>query len=209
MKLRFGTLSLVAITLLSTGCATMSKDECQVADWQALGYEDGAEGRGLSYMGKRRESCAKYGVQLNTSSYRIGRDEGLELFCTELRGFSEGRSGENYAGVCPAGLEGLFLKGYETGRNLFIAKTAVEEIEAAIHDRELEREHLLDDMTEIGAQLVEDEATREERVTLLADIARLKVRHTELGLEIDDLLFELTQRQLEYQDLLAISPYPQ
>ncbi|WP_226643100.1 DUF2799 domain-containing protein [Microbulbifer variabilis] len=208
MKLRFGTLSLITLILLSAGCATMSEDECHMADWQALGYEDGAEGRELSYMGKRRESCAKYGVQLNASTYRIGRDEGLELFCTELRGFSEGRSGENYAGVCPAGLEGLFLKGYGTGRDLFVAKSAVEEIEAAIHDRELEREHLLDDMTELGALLVGDEATRDERVTMLADIARFKVRHTELELEIDDLRFELTQRRMEYQHLLASSPYP-
>ncbi|QFT56136.1 DUF2799 domain-containing protein [Microbulbifer sp. THAF38] len=209
MKLRFGTLSLITFILLSAGCATMSEDECHVADWQALGYEDGAEGRALSHMGKRRESCAKYGVQLNTSTYRIGRDEGLELFCTELRGFSEGRSGENYAGVCPAGLEGLFLKGYETGRDLFVAKSAVEEIEAAIHDRELEREHLLDDLTELGTLLVGDEATRDERVSMLADIARFKVRHTELGLEIDDLRFELAQRRMEYQNLLARSPYPQ
>ncbi|WP_299585734.1 DUF2799 domain-containing protein [uncultured Microbulbifer sp.] len=179
-----------------------------MADWQALGYEDGAQGRGLDYMGKRRESCAKYAIQLNASAYRGGRDEGLELFCTELRGFSEGRAGENYNGACPADLEGLFLRGYETGRDLFTAQSAVQELEAAIHDRELEREHLLDDMTEIGALLVADEATREERVTLLADITRLKLRHSELGHEIEDLRFELGQRHMEYQDLVARSPYP-
>ncbi|GAB2899491.1 hypothetical protein GCM10027180_31870 [Microbulbifer echini] len=208
MKLQYGILPLITLILLSAGCATMSEDECHMADWQALGYEDGAQGRGLDYMGKRRESCAKYAIQLNASAYRGGRDEGLVLFCTELRGFSEGRAGENYNGVCPADLEGLFLRGYETGRDLFTAQSAVQELEAAIHDRELEREHLLDDMTEIGALLVADEATREERVTLLADITRLKLRHSELGHEIEDLRFELGQRHMEYQDLVARSPYP-
>lgn len=206
MQLRYGIL-LAAFPFLITGCATMSKDECQMADWQSVGYEDGAAGKDLSYMGRRREACAKYGVQLNSNIYRRGRDEGLELFCTELRGFAEGRAGENYNGVCPADLEGLFLRGYDAGRNIFVAQSAVAELEVAIHDLELEREHILDDITEMGTLIVHDETSRDERITLLADITRLKVRHTELGLEIDDLMFSLAQRQVEYQNVLASSPY--
>ncbi|MFA0811601.1 DUF2799 domain-containing protein [Microbulbifer epialgicus] len=187
----------------------MSEDECQMADWQAVGYEDGAAGKGLGYMGRRREACAKYGIQLNTNAYRSGRDEGLELFCTELRGFAEGRSGENYNGVCPADLEGLFLRGYGAGRDIFMARSAVNAIATAIHDLELERDHLLDDMTEMSAQLVQDETSRDERIALLADIARLKIRHTELEIEIGGLMFSLTQREAEYQAILDRSPYHQ
>ncbi|WP_444946219.1 DUF2799 domain-containing protein [Microbulbifer sp. VTAC004] len=206
MQLRYGIL-LASLSLLITGCATMSKDECQMADWQAVGFEDGAAGKDLGYMGRRREACAKHGVQLNTGAYRSGRDEGLGLFCTELRGFAEGRSGENYNGVCPADLEGLFLRGYEAGQDIFVAHNAVKELEATIHDLELEREHILDDITEMSALIVLDETSRDERVILLADIARLKIRHTELGIEINDLLFALGQRQAEYQDVLASSSY--
>ncbi|WP_444896257.1 DUF2799 domain-containing protein [Microbulbifer sp. SSSA005] len=185
----------------------MSEDECYVADWQAIGYEDGAAGRDLSYLGRRRESCAKYGVTVNTNAYRGGRGEGLELFCTELRGFDQGRSGNHYNGVCPADLEGLFLRGYNSGQDIFLAKSAVEEIVSAIHNLELEREHILDDMTEIGAMLVDEAIDNSERVTLIADVARLKVRHSELGMEIADLQYELMQREAEYQQALARSPY--
>ncbi|MCG8048122.1 MAG: DUF2799 domain-containing protein [Candidatus Thiodiazotropha endolucinida] len=37
---------LVHITVLFSlaSCATMDKDECRVADWYVIGYEDGAKG---------------------------------------------------------------------------------------------------------------------------------------------------------------------
>ncbi|MDP5211228.1 DUF2799 domain-containing protein [Microbulbifer sp. 2205BS26-8] len=179
----------------------------RLADWQALGYEDEAAGRGLDYMQKRRQTCAKYHVQINTHTYRSGRNEGLQLYCTKIHGFAEGRAGEIYNGVCPANLEGHFLQGYNTGRAIFMTLSAVQSLEATIHDLELERESLLENLTEKGALPIADEATREERIHLLAEIARLKTRHTELGIDIDNLTFELTQRQAEYQAVLSRSPY--
>ncbi|MFS1524201.1 DUF2799 domain-containing protein [Microbulbifer sp. 2304DJ12-6] len=132
---------------------------------------------------------------------------GLEVYCTELRGFAEGRAGENYKGVCPVDLEGLSLRGYNTGRAIFTAHSAVQSLENTIHDLELEREYLLDDLTEKGARLIGNEASRDERISLPADIARLKTRHTKLGIDIDNLRFELTQHQAEYQAALSRSPY--
>ncbi|MCO1336051.1 DUF2799 domain-containing protein [Microbulbifer sp. OS29] len=207
MKFAPGIILLALIALMISGCATMSEDECYVADWQAIGYEDGAAGRDLAHLGSRREACAKYGVSVNTSAYRGGRTEGLELFCTELRGFDQGRSGNSYSGVCPADLEGLFLRGFNAGQDLFNAKYAVETLITAIHDLELEREYILDDMTEIGAQLIDAPIENADKVILLSDIARLKVRHNEIGYEINDLQFELMQREAEYQEVLTRSPY--
>ncbi len=77
----------------------------------------------------------------------------------------------------------------------------------AIGERIEEREHILDDITAMSARLISDESTKEERITLLADIARLKGRHTELGVEIEDLEHELAMREAEYQEVQARSPY--
>lgn len=198
---------MAALAILIGGCAGMSEEECLVADWHAIGYEDGAAGRQVAQLGKRRQACAEYGVQPNTTAYRAGRTEGLELYCTEQRGFRLGRAGQNYNGVCPADLEGLFLHAYQAGHELYSAQRAVNQVAGAISDREAEREHILDDITEMSARLISDEATREERVTLLADIARLQDRHSELGVEIDGLAHELVMREAEYQDVQLRSPY--
>ncbi|MGL6159634.1 DUF2799 domain-containing protein [Microbulbifer sp.] len=198
---------LAVLVLLAGGCATMSEEECLIADWHAIGYEDGAAGLQVTQLGKRREACADHGVRPDTTAYRAGRDEGLQLYCTEHRGFRLGRAGGGYNGVCPAGLEGLFLRGHQAGREIYLARNAVNQVAGAISERQQEREHILDDITEMSAHLISDEATKEERITLLADIARLKDRHSELGVEIEDLEYELAMREAEYQEVQARSPY--
>ncbi|MFC6632728.1 DUF2799 domain-containing protein [Microbulbifer taiwanensis] len=197
----------IATVLLASGCATMSEEECMVADWHAIGYEDGAAGLQLGQLSKRREACADYGVRPDAAAYRAGREEGLALYCTEHRGFRLGRAGGSYNGACPADLEGLFLHGYQAGREVYLAWSAMNQVSGAINDRVSEREHILDDITDMSARLISDEATKEERITLLADIARLKGRHTELGVEIDDLEHELAMREAEYQDVQTRAPY--
>ncbi|AMX01925.1 Protein of unknown function [Microbulbifer thermotolerans] len=206
MKMTAWIIPFTALILVG-GCATMSEEECLTADWRAIGYEDGAAGLQIAQLSKRREACAKHGVRPDTASYRTGRDEGLQLYCTEHQGFRLGRAGGTYSGVCPADLEGLFLRGHSAGRDIYLAQSAVNQVASAISDLEREREHILDDITEMSAHLVSDEATKEERVTLLADIARLKERHTELELDIEDLEQELALREAEYQEVLARSPY--
>lgn len=200
-------IAVAGLVLLVGGCASMSEEECLVADWHALGYEDGAAGQPVAQLGERRQACAEYGVRPNTDAYRAGRSEGLRLYCTDQRGFRLGRSGRTYNGVCPADLEPPFLHAYEAGRDIYRAQAAVDEISRAIRDRAREREHLLDDITDMSARLVSDEATRDERVELLADIARLKDRHSELGVEIEDLEYELSMREAEYREVQLRSAY--
>ncbi|WP_346837241.1 DUF2799 domain-containing protein [Microbulbifer sp. SAOS-129_SWC] len=196
-----------ALVALLGGCAGMSEEECMVADWHALGFEDGAAGAQVAQLSRRRQACADYGVRPDTEAYRAGRSEGLRLYCTEQRGYRSGRAGQTYTGVCPANLEGPFLNAYQAGRDLYLAQHAVDEVAAAIHDHEVEREQLADDITDKSARLISDEATRDERITLLADIARMKKRQGELGTELDDLHQELALRQADYQNVEMNSPY--
>ncbi|MEW5250096.1 DUF2799 domain-containing protein [Microbulbifer sp. 2201CG32-9] len=200
-------LSLTTLLILLNGCATMSEEECLLADWHSIGYEDGARGRDLGRLSRHRQACADHGVRPDTAAYRSGRAQGLELYCTEMRGFRLGRSGGTYNGVCPAELEWLFVQGYEVGRGLYQARNAVTAVADALDSAHSEREQILDDITAMSARLVSDESTREERVTLLADIARLKGRHTELGLDIRDLEHELALREADYREAQLHSPY--
>jgi hypothetical protein len=44
------------------------------------------------------------------------------LYCTQDRGFSVGRAGSSYAGVCPPGPERGFLVGYADGQLVHAAE---------------------------------------------------------------------------------------
>ncbi|MFT5794479.1 MAG: hypothetical protein ACI8PP_002583 [Candidatus Pseudothioglobus sp.] len=113
--IRTASLSLLlclAIGLLSS-CASLSKDECLYADWQIIGYEDAAAGRGVSRLGEHRKACADHAVVPDKVAYEDGYDEGLQTFCTFDRGLSQGRKGEAANAVCHASLD--FLDGHDSG----------------------------------------------------------------------------------------------
>ena len=41
--------------LLAPGCATLDKDECLVADWRLIGFQDGAAGKSATAMDDYRK----------------------------------------------------------------------------------------------------------------------------------------------------------
>ena len=62
--------TLLALGILS-GCATMSQDECRMADWYSVGFEDGVRGAGADNIGKHREACAEHGIAADVEVIRI------------------------------------------------------------------------------------------------------------------------------------------
>ena len=110
-------LSWVALQL--TGCATLSENECRSADWQAIGYRDGANGYDAGRLASHTEACAEYGIDPDRREYETGRFRGLEIFCTAQKGVQVGRQGGGYSGVCPVDIEPAFLDGYDLGRRMY------------------------------------------------------------------------------------------
>ncbi|CAN5217807.1 hypothetical protein BH10PSE3_BH10PSE3_34970 [soil metagenome] len=114
------------------GCATMSKQECLQGDWASVGFKDGEAGRAQSRLDDHAKACAKSGVVPQAAPYFAAREQGLKLYCTQDRGFSEGRTGQSYAGVCPPGPERGFLVGYGDGQ---LVHAAVSRLSQAESDR--------------------------------------------------------------------------
>jgi hypothetical protein len=115
------------------GCATMSKEACLQGDWAGVGFKDGEAGRAQSRLDDHAKACAKAGVVPDAAPYFAAREQGLKLYCTPDRGFSEGRTGQSYAGVCPPGPERGFLVGYADGQ---LVNAAVSRLSEAESDRQ-------------------------------------------------------------------------
>lgn len=126
----FAVLGLLALT---GACETMSADECRVADWRALGYQDGANGTTLDKYTAREKSCAKAGIAAQFDPYSAGRVDGLQTFCRPERGFRAALDGYVYSGVCPASSEPDFLIGYDDGRMAYQALSAVSTLKNEIN----------------------------------------------------------------------------
>jgi hypothetical protein len=122
MKKSIGFISVAAIILLLTGCASMSKEDCLVTDWYEIGRLDGMQGKPRTGLQSRAKACLEHGISADRVAYYQGHDEGLKNYCTEQRGFELGRQGQVYRSVCPAGLEKGFRAGYRNGIKSFCSE---------------------------------------------------------------------------------------
>ncbi len=111
---------------LLTACTTVSEDECRQGNWERIGYRDGQNGYPLEYLATHRRACGIYRLKPDEEAWRIGRERGLNFYCTPANGLSAGRRGERYAGVCPEWSESAFLRGFEAGREIHLAREHVD-----------------------------------------------------------------------------------
>ena len=93
------TLALVGFLALS-GCATLTADQCKVADWRALGVEDGALGYGEIRFLDYAKDCASADITPDRVAWEAGRAEGLKQFCTPEGAYSAGADGRPFRGRC-------------------------------------------------------------------------------------------------------------
>ncbi len=167
----FVSAAFVAATL--SGCASLSDSECLQADWRSVGMEDGVSGESLANLSTHRKACAAAGVEPDVESYKAGRQEGLEAFCTANNGLDAGKRGGSYRGVCPTEFEMEFLDAYRVGKLIHTVRT-----EMAANVRAVTRIE-----KELGAQ----EADTDKRSALAYDLTALERDYGRLQYQLDEL----------------------
>lgn len=116
------TYMLLSLSLLVTGCASMNKQECYSANWQAIGYEDASQGKELIRFSEHRKACAKHNITANLEAYKQGHAQGARTYCTPLRGYNLGKSNQALPSFCPSDLTATMRHSYNLGRDLFLEK---------------------------------------------------------------------------------------
>ena len=201
------TLTFLAATALLQGCATLDKDECLLADWRLIGYEDGVAGKTATAIGEYREDCAKHAVVPDLAAYRAGREQGLLEYCKADNGYRLGNAGRSLAVVCPAALEGDFREAWSTGRKLYLARSAVNKTHSRINDRKQTLSTLEDDKARKLSALVSDGLKADQRVMILYDINQLEKERHRVEDEIADLELDLEDQQARLDRLAENGSY--
>ena len=114
------------------GCATMTADECKVANWSDIGLRDGLEGAALSRLDYRVKDCAETRVAVDTARYLQGREQGLLQYCRIENSVPLGLNGKSYEGVCPAPIDAQFRRQFRLGRDVHDARVALRNLEGNI-----------------------------------------------------------------------------
>ncbi len=128
MKSRVFNVKLLLLGLLVmglSGCASLSEEECKVADWQDIGRRDGEKGEKTDRFYNHVKACSEYGIKPDRNLYNQGRETGLKAYCTPDNGRRMGESGRSYGRVCPKGLERGFLAQYKIGKKIYGLKSEI------------------------------------------------------------------------------------
>lgn len=142
MKVIIAMLSFVVLSGWIAGCSTISKEQCQVGDWNGIGEADGTKGKDKNAFYKYTEECAEYGVKPNHEQYKAGYAVGVKTYCTPQNGWEKGRSGARYYNVCPKTLSAAFLKNYNKGKKVWKLHNKIGQLKQKISqiDRNIETE---------------------------------------------------------------------
>lgn len=206
--MNFIRLALYTLILLGvSSCATMNKSECQKAEWQVIGLEDGARGRAVSYIGNHREACAEHGVKPDLAQYNLGRDAGLRQYCTHRKGFSQGRSGYSYNNVCQAELEDSYLVGYNMGRELYDMNAEIHHLHRDIESRKVELAELHKEIEWVESKLISKGGSRHKRKALLDQYNQLQADQAILETDLHDLELIAARKQQDYNALISKRGY--
>jgi hypothetical protein len=197
----------VSLSLLAGGCATLDKSECREADWTIIGLEDGARGRPVSYIGNHRKACAEYGVKPDLALYQRGHADGLKQFCTADNGFSLGRAGRGYNNVCPPDLNGQFLAGYETGRELRALSSDINRMQNDVRNMQTELDGSTKRQQNLENLLVSGTISASTRESLLDQVKQMQTNNTALQISIRETELEAARLQGEFDVLNATHPY--
>ncbi|MGD8618172.1 MAG: DUF2799 domain-containing protein [Gammaproteobacteria bacterium] len=198
--------AVMVLLLLIQGCASLNKEECMAADWRLIGYQDGVAGKSSSAVGTYRKDCAEYAVVPDLDAYQAGRTEGLLEYCKADKGYHLGKSGRGFPMVCPPHLEADFRAAYNQGREIYLARSAVNQTHARIHECQDSLQQLEEDKSYKLAELVSDGLMSEQRILILYEISEIELERDDLEDEIVALEYELAERQ-EYLDRLSRDPF--
>lgn len=191
---------MLSATLVLSGCATLSEEECLAADWQTIGFEDGTVGKPIAQIGKHREACADHGVPVDLTAYKEGHAEGMIVFCQPGSGFELGNRGGRFNDDCPVDLRAEFYAAYEDGYRAYKLRREVRNSLQDIQRYQQSLEVISEQIKKIEANLVSAEGDAGSREQWLGDLNNLQRQQNYIRGDIEDLQSKIDHRngEIEY-----------
>ena len=191
-------LGVLCLVALLSGCSTMSKEECKQADWYLKGVEDATKGFPLDRVVEHGKACARVNIVPDMKDYREGHAKGARLYCVPEKGYSEGRGGAAYNGICPVELEPKFLRAYRDGQELYNIQRNIDRMINQINSSHSQIDNDYNEISQLKYDIVNsnNEQDRRYRMRRINDLEN-EIRNLEL--DADRAARELDLFQNDYR----------
>ncbi|MGB5409292.1 MAG: DUF2799 domain-containing protein [Thiogranum sp.] len=198
---------LIIITVSLQGCGTLSRDECQSADWYTIGYQDGLQGRVSRPVAEHHEACARRDVAAQVVRYTEGRADGLKQFCSPRNGFRLGLEGVHYSGACPAGAEQEFLPAYAQGKEIFESELQIRRLGEILQVNTTELRNLTVSVQQKEVEMLAQDTTPKRRADLISEMSDLQETVAMVETEISGIEAALDEESRHLQNLRGSTRY--
>jgi hypothetical protein len=199
---RLGSLVVLA-AVVASGCASLSPEQCKMANWRQIGYADGAQGASGARINDHAKACAEFGVRPDLDEYLRGRSQGLFSYCQAENGFAIGRRGsEQNAADCPASMRDAFLDQYQRGQQLHAIEYELAERRNRLGQNYSRLRYANDRIATIRAELSRKDIPADRRNALLTEFNRLVEEKNTISRENAFLDIEAGRLQLQLSDTL-------
>jgi len=203
---RLFTATAILAVLLNLGCAGMSKEECQTADWELIGYADGSKGYSSSMIDRHRKDCAGVSSPV-LSLYLQGHQRGLNAYCTEANGYRSGKRGAAMNTACNGEQAMVFQSGYDFGHSVYLVNREVDQHIKALTDSKQRRYDLEQRVIELEQNIIRPGLTASQRADLLLRIKRKREKISELDDKIDKQEHRLRESLAKFNGVNRQNPY--
>ncbi len=171
MRLLVISLSIASAVLLSS-CATLSKEQCMVGDWQAIGYNDGVAGYSSDRLTSHAKACAKASIAPDYQAWERGRQIGLKQYCTVDNAYNVGLRGNTLNNVCPVAIANTLRQRHQQGLEIYTLTKQLEESEKLLEKYQSEYDKLR------NGEMLDFATEKEARAYLLSlPLESQKIRH--------------------------------
>lgn len=180
----------------------MDAQDCQTANWEMLGMKDGENGKLLSRFGQYSQQCNAFGINANRQMYEKGRAAGLKTFCTQDKGFNEGRRKNENNNVCPSRLQEDFNTGFNIGLKYAAIDSEISYIESEIWTLKESIQDKKRTLDKQEAQLEQQEDVVAATKAYLKDFKRGQKQIAKWQRQIEHLKQDLAVMEYRYQKLV-------
>ncbi|OXL25507.1 DUF2799 domain-containing protein [Psychrobacter sp. DAB_AL32B] len=155
-------LAILGSIYMLSACATLSKQECMVGDWQVIGYNDGVAGYAADRLASHTKACAKVSITPNYQLWERGRQLGLKQYCTVTSAYNVGRRGRKLNNVCPITMVNTLQIANQQGLDYYTLDSQLDKDKRLLEARELEFDKLKD------GEMLDFETEKEARARLIS-----------------------------------------
>jgi hypothetical protein len=192
----------IAFVLAMTGCTSMNKDECSMANWHAIGQQDAEEGKSASNLVTYNKQCAKHSIAPNKDEYSAGHQAGAIIYCTKENGFSQGKKGKKYQGICPTDLAKVFNSGYVIGKEYYAVLSIKSTYETQISSKNKKIKKLVKQVKNITEKLADSKMKPEDKKQLRIDRVGKGYEANQLAIEVQNIRPKLAVQEYKYSELV-------